>query len=62
MVAKDRQRTGLQPEAGSETHISGQLISSAGDVKSEELHQIDTTDKGGTMRLGVYPCVLEPGG
>ena len=23
--------------------------------------QLDITDKGGTMRLGVYPCVLEPG-
>jgi CTP synthase len=23
--------------------------------------QLDITDKGGTMRLGIYPCVLEPG-
>jgi CTP synthase len=23
--------------------------------------QLDITDKGGTMRLGVYPCVLKPG-
>ncbi|MBA4420484.1 MAG: CTP synthase [Anaerolinea sp.] len=23
--------------------------------------QIDITDKGGTMRLGLYPCVLQPG-
>jgi CTP synthase len=23
--------------------------------------QLDITDKGGTMRLGAYPCVLEPG-
>ena len=48
----------LKDESANSTEFDLHTVHPVIDLMND---QIDITDKGGTMRLGLYPCVLQPG-